>query len=108
MFHYLYYSVAINESKEKFRIVFCCFSAIKIIIAWTSSSNIPTMLIFETYSYFFDLINVFQWVYNICEDTNKLIVFLFYDHCFLTFWQVFHTLLVCFLLADQKVVLYQY
>ena len=45
MFHYLYYSVTINESKEKCRIVFCCFTAIKNIVAPSSSSNFPVKLI---------------------------------------------------------------
>ena len=40
----LYYSVTSNESKEDFRIVFCCFSEIKSIVA-PSSSNFPTNLI---------------------------------------------------------------
>ena len=42
---YLYYSMTINESKEKFRIVFCCFSAIKSIAAPSSFSYFPTKLI---------------------------------------------------------------
>ena len=42
MFHYLYYSVIINESKENFT---CCFSAIKNIVAPSSSSNFPVKLI---------------------------------------------------------------
>ena len=33
------YSVTINESKEKFRADFCCFSAIKNIVAPSSLSN---------------------------------------------------------------------
>ena len=41
MLHYLYHSVAINEPKEKFRIAFCCFSAIKNIVA-ASPFNFPT------------------------------------------------------------------
>ena len=41
----LYYSVSINDSKEKFRIDFCCFSAIKNIYAPSSSSNFPAKLI---------------------------------------------------------------
>ena len=45
MFHYLYYSVTINEFKEKFRIVLCCFSAIKNIVA-PSSSNFPVKIIY--------------------------------------------------------------
>ena len=40
LIYYLYYSVTINESKEKFKIVFCCFLTIKSIIA-PSSSNFP-------------------------------------------------------------------
>ena len=41
-----YFSVTINESKEKFRIVLCCFSAIKnIIVALSYSSNFPRKLI---------------------------------------------------------------
>ena len=45
MFHYLYHSVTINEFKEKFRIVFCCFSETKNIVAPSSSSNFSTKLI---------------------------------------------------------------
>ena len=45
MFHYLQHSVKINEPKEKFRIVFCFFAAIKNIVAPSYSSNIPTKLI---------------------------------------------------------------
>ena len=33
MFYFLYYCVTINESKEKLRIVFCYFSAIKNIVS---------------------------------------------------------------------------
>ena len=39
MSHYLYYSVTINESKEILKIIFCYFSAIKNIVAPSSSSN---------------------------------------------------------------------
>ena len=42
-----YYSVTINESKETFRIVFCCFSAIKDIVAPSSTSNPSVKLIFR-------------------------------------------------------------
>ena len=45
MFHCLYYSVTINEFKEKFRVAFCCFSAIKAIVAPSFYSNFPTKLI---------------------------------------------------------------
>ena len=41
----LSYSVRTNESKEKFKIVFCCFSPIKNIVAPSSSSNFPVKLI---------------------------------------------------------------
>ena len=41
----LYYSVTINESKERSRIVFCCFSVIKNIAAQSSSSNFPVKLL---------------------------------------------------------------
>ena len=41
----IYYSVAINESEEKFRIVFYLFSAITSIVAPSSSSNFPANLI---------------------------------------------------------------
>ena len=43
--HCLYYSVTINESKEKFRTVFCCFSDIKDIVAASSSSSFIVKLI---------------------------------------------------------------
>ena len=46
MFHYLYYSVPIKESKEMFGTVFCCFSETKNIVAPLSSSNFSTKLIF--------------------------------------------------------------
>ena len=39
-----YYSVIINESKKKFRIVFCCFSETKNIVAPSLSSNFPVKL----------------------------------------------------------------
>ena len=45
MFRYLHYYVTINESKEKFRIVFRCFPAIKKIVAPSLSSNFPTKLL---------------------------------------------------------------
>ena len=45
MLPYLYYYVTFNESKEKFKIVFCYFSAIKNIVASLSSSNLPVKLI---------------------------------------------------------------
>ena len=45
MFNYLYYSMTINEYKEKFRIVFCCFSTIKNIVEPSYSSNFPKKLI---------------------------------------------------------------
>ena len=37
--------------------------------------------------------NLYQWVYNNFDDTNKIINFLY--HYFFTFWYVFHTLFVC-------------
>ena len=40
MFYYLYYSVKIDESKEKFKIVFCCISAITDIAAPSISSGL--------------------------------------------------------------------
>ena len=46
MFNYLYHSVTMNESKEKFEIVLYCFSAIKNIAVPSSSSNFPVKLIF--------------------------------------------------------------
>ena len=42
--------------------------------------------------------------YNILDDTNGLINSLWYNHYFLTFRQVFYTLLVCFLPTDQKMI----
>ena len=35
-----------NESNEKFRIVCCCFSTIKYIVALSSYSNFPVKLIY--------------------------------------------------------------
>ena len=46
MSYCLYYSATINESKEKFRIAFCCFLVIKNIVATLSSSNSPVKLIY--------------------------------------------------------------
>ena len=47
MFHFIYYSVTIRESKVKFGIVFCCFAAIKKnILTLPSSSNFAEKLIF--------------------------------------------------------------
>ena len=46
MFDCLYYSVTFNESKEKFGVVFCCFSAIKNNFALFSSSNFSMKLPF--------------------------------------------------------------
>ena len=54
MFPDLYHSVTINESKEKFRIDFCCLSAMKNIVAPITSSNFTT---FEEYLYLLLLIN---------------------------------------------------
>ena len=99
MFCWLYYSATINESKEKFTKVFCCSSVIENIFASSSLYNFPVKL--------FVVINLYQCVYNIFDDANNLINFLWYNHCLLTFWLVFCTLLVCFLLANQKVVCYQ-
>ena len=45
MFHYLYYSITTDEPKEKFRIVFYYFLAIKNIVAPSCSFNFPTKLI---------------------------------------------------------------
>ena len=45
MFRYLYDSVTINESKQKSRILFYYFSAIKNIVATSSSSNFTVKLI---------------------------------------------------------------
>ena len=44
MFHYFNYSVT-KESKEKFKTVFCCFSATKDIVASLYSSNFLMKLI---------------------------------------------------------------
>ena len=56
----LHYSVTINEAKEKFRIVFCCFSAILNIVAPSFSSNFPTNQFVKEYSYLFVVINIYQ------------------------------------------------
>ena len=53
MLHYLYYTVTINESKEKFRPDSCCFSAVKDIVAPSSSYNFPINYFVEEYSYLF-------------------------------------------------------
>ena len=95
-----YSSVTFNEFKEKFRIFFCCFSAIKVIVAPSSSFNFPVKV--EEYSYLFVLINLLQWVYNISDDTNNLINFLLDTDHFLRFQWAFDTLLLCCLEADQN------
>ena len=46
MFHCLYYSITINESKGKSRIVFCCFTVMKNIVVPSFSSNFPVKLIY--------------------------------------------------------------
>ena len=55
IFPCLYYPVktTTNKSKEKFKIVFCSFLAIKNIVAPSFSSNFPVKLIFEEQSYLF-------------------------------------------------------
>ena len=45
MFSYFYYSVTINEFKEKFRILFAAFQTAFQIVASSSSSNFPVKLI---------------------------------------------------------------
>ena len=45
MLYCLYYSVTFNESKEEFKIVFCCFLTIKNNVM-PSSSNFPSKLIY--------------------------------------------------------------
>ena len=74
MFHCLHYSGTFNESKEKFRIVFCCFSAIKNILAPSSSSNFSITFIEENL-YLLVLVNLCQQVYNNFDGTNNLICF---------------------------------
>ena len=58
MFHYLYYSVTINEFKEKFYIVVCSFSAIKKIVASinASVSGDKNKIIIRFFSVFYWLI----------------------------------------------------
>ena len=80
MFHYLYYSVAIDESKEKFRIVFGCFSAIKNILVPSFSFKFV-----QEYLYLFVLIDLYQLVYNNFDDMKNLINFLLCSHHFSTF-----------------------
>ena len=45
MFQCLNYSITFNKSKEKFRIIFCCFSAIKNFDTALSSSSFPIKLV---------------------------------------------------------------
>ena len=45
MLHYLYYFETLNELKEKNRIVICCLSEMKDIVAPSSFSNFPVKLI---------------------------------------------------------------
>ena len=56
---YLYYSVAINESKEKFKIAFCCFLAIKSSVALSCFSNFPTKFVVGKRMHLFVLINLY-------------------------------------------------
>ena len=84
MFHCLYYSVTINQSKEKFRMVFCCFSAIKNIVAALSFSNFPVKLFFWEILVFVCL-HKFMPIYNMFDDINNLGSSLLYSHHFLTF-----------------------
>ena len=76
MFHYLYYSVTINVSKKKFRIVFCCFSARTSIVAPSSSCNFPVKLICWG-------IHVFICFDNNFYEMKNLINFLLYNYHFL-------------------------
>ena len=46
VFHFLYYSVVINESKENFKTAFCCFSDIKKHWCVTSSIYFIRKIIF--------------------------------------------------------------
>ena len=46
MFHCSYYSVTLNETKEKFKINFLCFSAITNIVVPLSFSNFCAKLIY--------------------------------------------------------------
>ena len=46
MFHYLYYSVTINESEEKCKLFFFFISAMKSNIVPSSSSILPKKLMF--------------------------------------------------------------
>ena len=76
MFHYLYYTDTIKESKEKFKIVFCWFPAIKNILALSSSPNFSLQLICW---------GMFKEVYNNFDDKNNLINFMLYSYHFLIF-----------------------
>ena len=75
----LHISVKINESKEKLRTVFCCFSAIKTLL-----HHHLILIKINLWSNLFVLINLYQWFY-ICDDTNHLTNFLLYSHHFFTF-----------------------
>ena len=98
MFRCLYYSVAINESKEKLRIVFCCFPTTKNTVV-PSSSNFHSKLICWEISIFFCLDKSMLIRLSYFNDTNNLKSFLLYSHCFLAFQQAFHTLF-CLLFTD--------
>ena len=45
MSYCLYYSVTINEPKEKFEIVFCCFSGTRNLAVQSSYSKFPLKII---------------------------------------------------------------
>ena len=62
VFHCWYYSVKINEFKEKFRIVFCCFSAIKNVFEPSSSSSFPVKLICWRIFMFFCQVNANKFI----------------------------------------------
>ena len=104
MLHYPCYSVTINESKEKFRIVFCSSLAMKSIVAPSSSSNFSKKLFCWGILMFVCLDKFMPMSLNIYDDTNNLIDFLLHSHYVLIFQQFFHMLLVYVLLADQKVI----
>ena len=88
-----------NESKENFRIVFWCFSAIKTLLHH-HLILISQFLLRNSYICFF-LVNLCRWIDNNFDDMSNLTGLRFFNHHFLIFQQVFYMLLVWFLFAQK-------
>ena len=82
IFYSLCFSVAFNQSKEKFKVVFCYFSVIKNIVSPSPPSNLPTKLIFWGILIF------------ICLDTVIVLIYIYiyiyiYIHIYLWILLIF-------------------